>query len=208
MRMLVLLSVLTLATACGSSGGDHEEDFTSSDARVYTEAELQEALLVLDDLPRGWKAGEDDDEEDDEEACGDEVFGEGFDSDIEANFQRSDFGPFFTETLTQLDEDEAEQGLDAFREALEECASFTQTDEDGTETEITLEEIDAPDLGDEAVAAEVTATTPLGAFVMDICVVRIDGTVASFFYGGFGGADKDDMADLAEQGVDKLLALD
>lgn len=207
MRTLVLLCVLSLVTACGSDG-DGEGDSTESDVRVYSEAELQEALLVLEDLPKGWKVGEDDDEGGEDEACGDAVFGEAFDSDVEANFQRSDFGPFFSESLAQLKESEAAAGVEAFRSALAECASYTQTDEDGTETEITLEEIDAPDLGDDAVATKMTATTPLGAFVMDLCLVRIDGTVATFAYGGFGGADDEKMADLAEQGIDKLLALD
>ena len=168
-----VVAVLALVVAAcgndqGGSGNAGDTTTTTGGATTTqpapTEAEARAALLTTADLPSGWQAdddeGEDDDDDTDDNPCPefDKVDAEKPAAEAEASFAPGPTGPFVEHTVElYADDDAAERVMQLVAEAVEACKTFTASDEDLGKLNGTFEESAAPDLGDDALAAKLTA---------------------------------------------------
>lgn len=220
-RMVALaVGALALVTGACNSGGDGSGsgDGGSGDQPAPTQAQADAALLTTADLPSGWQGqqSEDDGEEDDSTFC--EEFDPGKEVDpaveAEAEFAAAETGPFVMHGVAfYADEEEAEEAMDVLRKGLDECGEFTETDETLGEFTGSLEESSAPDLGDEAIGATITASGTGVEIAGDIVVVRQGRAMymlmqLGFQVEGLGGSEVDDdlTGELATKAFAKLEA--
>lgn len=205
-RAVVLVGAL-LCAACG--GGDDEggqartvEATTTTEGDTPTststtaatpDVALAQIVVQLTDLPTGWSVSPpDDDEEDDDTFCEDmDPFNEiPPQEEAESSFQQSDFGPFAASGASRYaDDDEASSVMDLLTEMANKCQTFTETDEDGTETSYTITPLSFPNLGDDTFAFRMAGATPFGPINIDIASVRQGEIVISLVNGGLGQVD-------------------
>lgn len=165
------------------------------------QAELQDALPELGDLPSGWVVSVDDEEDDDET---DEVCGESAEEDLEplaeaaVGFEQSEFGPFIATALMTMDD--ADDALDKVREGFSACTEWTVVDEDGAEITYHLSPLSFAEVGEEAFAVRMSAAIPFfGAFTGDLVYFRRGSTLASMAALSLGpvGPDTELLEELA-----------
>lgn len=110
--------------------------------------------------------------------------------EAETGFQQSDFGPFVFADAARFTAGGAERVVDAVAEMGQACQSFTQAEDDGTETAYTISPLSFPALGDDAVAFRMTgANEAFGSLTLDVVAVRVDEVVVALINGGLGAAD-------------------
>lgn len=206
------LSVLlagTLAAAC-SSGDDGGQARTVDPPRTTTTpadettttissptpeaAALEQVVVQLSDMPTGWAVSPPEEEESDDAFCdGLDPFNEVTPQDeAESTFQQSDFGPFVASGASLYkDDDEAAGVMDRLTDMANTCQSFTQPEDDGTETEYTISALSFPDLGDDTFAFRMAGTTAFGPLNLDVVAVRDGALVLAVINGGLGAADSE-----------------
>lgn len=205
-RLLGLLSVAALVCAgCGGDDGDGQARTVEASTTTTTEpsedstttsaapAALDAVVLQLTDMPTGWSvAPPDEDDDDSDDFCdGADPFNEiEPKEDAESNFQQSEFGPFASSGASIYeDDDQAGEVLDLLADMANDCQSFTQVEDDGTETEYTITPLSFPDLGDDTFAFRMSATTFLGPLTLDGVAVRDGDLVVTIVHGGIGAVD-------------------
>jgi hypothetical protein len=211
-------SLALLLAACGDDDDNGQAQTIETTTTVAEEgssttsgasSDLSDVVVQLDDMPAGWSVTppESDDDTDDELCEGQDPFNEIEPQDeAESGFQQSELGPFVSSAASQYaDEDQAGEMMDQLAEATNACQSFTQTDEDGTETEFTISALSFPDLGDETFAFRLAATTMLGPLTMDFAVVREGSTGLLIANGGLGAAPDSELTEsLLQTMLDRL----
>lgn len=221
------LASLLFVGACGGSDDTGEDRARTIDApatsaaaepegdgdKTLTEAELKAALLTVQDLPTGYSVGESEEDEDStvdagSDECSEkyEALGEADEKDVSAEAEASFEGPSLGTILEQglesyEDEDVPEQRFDDVLAVLNECPSFTDTDEAGEKTEFTVSSLSFPKMGDDTVALNIKVKTSEFQGVVNFVVVRLGRNVMSVAQGGLTA----DVAAL-EQAVTKGLA--
>lgn len=153
-------------TVQGAEGDEElnvEQDEDQDDEQVEEREEpspddLDNALLILDDMPTGWTTApellEDGEEEDEGECAFDQDLGE--ENEVEVAFKEGDTGPFVLHVIGTFDDvDAAEAFMDDFAEYVERCRS---SEEDGVTTKI--DPLSFPDVAEEAQSYRLTIEDP------------------------------------------------
>ena len=175
------------------------DDETSTTDRT-SDPDLERALLTVDDLPDGW--AQDDATGQLAELCeGRDPVGEIAPTGLsQAGFTRGDEGLVLSNVVADYDSAaRAGELLEAVREAIGECGQF-----DTESGSYTITETDAPDVGDDAVAARLIGTTTFGDLQGEILYVRVGDRVTAVAMAGLSGVDADVVADAAEVVADRL----
>lgn len=167
---------------------------TSTTAREAVPASSMDSVVItLQDLPTGWTASPPE-----AQAPQDEEFCEGQDpfdavepvEEAESAFEQGAFGPFLSSIAGRYaSADDAQQVLDALAHAVDQCQTFTEIDDDGTETTYRFTALSFPNVGDDTYAARMSATTPVGPLALDFAFARQGQAVAGIINGGLGEAD-------------------
>lgn len=150
-------------------------------------------VVTLQDLPAGWTtSAQDDDEEEDDDICDDQdPFNEVEPvEEAESSFEQGSFGPFLTSLAGRYTStDEAQRVIDALADAVDQCQTFTEVDDDGTEMTYTFSALSFPKIADDTFAARLSGTTPIGPLAVDFAFARDDDVVVAIINGGLGAAD-------------------
>ena len=230
---LALAGLLTLAACGGDSGGSDDRAATvdappagtpakpaedSGRGDALTEAELKPALLTVQDLPTGYTVGESSEDEDDSEASGAsdgcsakyKALGDADETDVSAEAEASFEGPSLGTVLehgleSYEDEDVPEQRFKDVLSVLNDCPTFSETDDTGAKTDFTVSALSFPKKGDETVALNIKVKTADFDGVLNFVVVRIGRNVMSIAQGGLT-ADIAALEQAVNKGVEKLTA--
>lgn len=151
---------------------------------LLTQADLEKALLSLDDLPAGWAVRtEDEEDEADKETytflC--QEYQKKSIAIASVDFQNGQVGPFLVNSVVAYLPGEAESQFADMLSAVDQCATFTDT-QDGTTTEWTVTPISFPKLGDQSFAIRASSEFILGFIEVDSVYIRIGDTVTSIQY--------------------------
>ena len=184
--------------------------------KTLTEAELNAALLIVTDLPTGYKQGTPD-VDDDDDTAGDtdecsakfKKLGDAEDTEAasaEASFEGGGLGTILEQGLESYeDEDTVEGRFDDVLEVLNECKTFTDIDDAGVKTDFTVGPLSFPKLGDDTVALAVTGKTPDFQIALNIVIVRLGRNVMSVAQGGLA-TDTAALEQASRKGFEKLAA--
>ncbi len=196
---------LGAAVAC-SGGNDSPSNATSSGATStpvlettgppteISTADLEIALLRLEDLPAGWAKEPEGGTEDSDATCG---------LNLKTDFQiaesalrlfsQGETGPFLVQDIVLYDPGEAETALTELQRVLETCTEDIDVDEFGAETVSDLRSIDFPDFGDGSVALRVEGreANALGLFQANFVIIRRNAVLLVLIHISFddGGPD-------------------
>lgn len=185
--------VALMGAACGDEGGSgSSNDTTTTTAGTTTsrpaptEAEAKAAVLTTSDLPAGWEVDDstDDDAADDDNPCPafDKIEEVKPAAEAEASFARAETGPFVEHTVEiYADEATAQRVMQLADEAVRACNTFTQSDPDMGNLRGTFALGTNPNLGDQSMAAAMTATAEGVELSGEIVVVR-DGRAISLIF--------------------------
>lgn len=228
-----LAAALTL-TACG--GGDSDqgsrtsgqdapatEESKAPEAAVLTEAQLEEGLAQLSDLPTGYVLDTEEDEDDSEikgktEACT-QAFRQLDEEDDDAaasaeveytNESDTGFASLQHGWESHEDADGLQQDLDELIALLKTCDTMILPldDEAGTELELALEPASFPQLGDASAAYSATGEAEIQGlpftFSLFFAFVRDGNNAMTVFQGGLGQADPALVEKVARLGVERL----
>lgn len=192
MRWLLAVLCLTLV-ACGGDGGGSD----------VSEEDLTGALLALEDMPSGWSVEppDEDDEDDDATFCDAAPLAEEIDADAtaERDFSGGEAGPFFTQLLSSMDEDEAENGMDYIRDSFD-CGEWTDPEDD---TVWSLAEISFPDMGDDTAAYRLSTTAGIFTANGNVIIVRDGGLLLMVVHVAIGNLDSELTEELTQKALDK-----
>src|SRR5690606_8753859 len=182
-----------------------------------TEEELAASLLTLDDLPSGWIMDPDANEE---ESVNVEEERETYSFlceelprrallTVDADFQKGDFGPFLTHSLTLYPPGTAADALADIRDAVEACSEYETTLDDGTPTTMRVQPMSFAQLGEERFAIRMTIEDLPFIDVMEVDSVYILSAdvimrVMQTALGMSGGVDSEQTEAFAQLGLEKL----
>lgn len=177
--------------------------------KPLTQADLEKALLSLDDLPAGWAVRtENEEDEADKETytflC--QEYQKQSIAKVNADFQKGQVGPFLVNSVVTYPPGEAESQFVAMLSAVDQCATFTDT-QDGTTTEWAVTPISFPKLGDQSFAIRASSEFVLGFIEVDSVYIRISDTVTSIQYMvlGLQSIDSTQTEQFARMAEKKLL---
>lgn len=160
--------------------------FTSTPTpKPLTQADLEKALISLDDLPAGWavRPGEDKGNEASKETftflC-QEYQRKAIDS-ASVDFQKSQLGPFLSHSVTVYPPGEAGSQLVKMHSAVDQCPTFKDT-QNGTTFDWTVTPISFPQLGDQSFAIRLSSEFALGIIEVDSVYIQIGDTITSVQY--------------------------
>lgn len=227
------IAVLLLVPACGGSEGSSEDNRARTievaptsaapepegdGEKTLTEAELQAALLTVQDLPTGYTVGASDEEEEDRSTAGGsdecsakfEALGEADEQDVSAEAEASFEGPSLGTILEQglesyEDEDVPQQRFDDVLAVLSECPTFSDTDDAGSKTDYTVSSLSFPKMGDDTIALNIKVATSEFDGTVNFVVVRLGRNVMSVAQGGLT-ADVPTLELAVTKGLAKLAA--
>jgi hypothetical protein len=224
--LAVALTASLLLTACGSDepagapdtgNAGAEQTTPSPEPEPLTQAELQSALVTLDDLPTGYspdEVSEDDDGtefESENPECQErydllEDFGD--EADVEAKVA------FAQEPATSIEhswgaystsEEELSEQLAAIESVVTQCAQGRILSTDGTPAlEVTFTSISFPQLGDDSFAMNGKVSADGITVALTFAFVRVGQNVQAVFQGGLGPSDPELVAKVAQLGVERL----
>lgn len=218
-----------LAAGCGGTAAgppsastephqDQRRSVAPERARQLDEAQLELALLDLNDLPAGWAA-------DSEKAARERgigvpqptdrpcraLFAQRDEERAENRFARTEVGPFvITRAGSHESEEEAERTLEAYQEAADACETFAvEEGPQGDTAEVTYraEELDLPELGDDSVALRFVREGPGDeemTVLADVVYVRVGGASVHLAQAGVDDEDTGEVEQLVRRAVDKL----
>ncbi len=214
MMAVALAAGLSLA-ACGGDGGDGDDKEVSAEFQEAAAAAVADALLTSGDLPGDWEeepADTDEDELDLEGDCAqlnDPIEGhpDTVASDTSNDFSGPDDQTVSSAAAVFASEDKAGDVFDEFNDLLSDCKddlldaletvvmeSIAGEDEEiEVDADVSFDEIDFADLGDESSAHRLGLTLTAGGITletfMDMIVFREGSMLGGVFYMAFGGAD-------------------
>lgn len=226
--LAVALAASLLLTACGSdeptsttdpgnAPAEQTAEAPAPEPEPLTQAELQAALVTLDDLPTGYspdEVSEDDDDtefESDNPECKDryallEDFGD--DADVEAEVA------FAQEPATTVEHswgtystsgEELSAQFAAIESVVAECSQGRIISTDGTPPlDVTFTPISFPKLGDDSFAMNGEVSTDGFTVALTLAFVRVGQNVQTVFQGGLGQSDPELVAKVAQLGVERL----
>lgn len=184
------------------------EDSTTTTTEEAPPSSMDSVVVTLQDLPSGWTvSAPDEEDEEDDEICNDQ---DPFNAvepveEAESNFEQGSFGPFLSSIAGRYaSTDDAQDVLDALAAAVDQCQTFTDVDEDGTEITYTFTALSFPKLGDDTYAARLSANSPFGPLALDFVFARKGDTVAAIINGGLGAADTALTESMMRLMVDRL----
>lgn len=184
-----LASLTLVLAACGDDGSDRartveppapeasdtEPDNTPEAEPESVDFDVETALLTLSDMPTGWTQDPDetpDDTDDDAAMCELELLEDfGAVDTASADFSAGDFGPLLSHTVAVFENDDAERGLEAFTEAFENCAEWTEDTEDGPLT-FRPTPLSFPSFGDGTLAVRIDVESEMVDMTMDMIAWR------------------------------------
>lgn len=198
----------------GSDAEEVEAPTSSSEERL-TKAQIDAALLTVNDLPSGWAESPeeaDDDSEDTIEPARCQDVMDALDDDSgdaaaegEANFNKGGaFGTIMSETISSYAEEVDADVVQEIADAFAECPSFTSTDAEGEVTEVTVSPMSFANLGDQTLAVAMSFESSLFTVTVNVAYVVIGHNVLALINGGVGGADGAELEKLAKLAVSKL----
>lgn len=152
--------------------------------KPLTQADLEKALISLDDLPAGWavRTGDEEDEANKETytfLC--QEYQKKSIAKVSADFQKGQVGPFLMNSVVTYPPGEARNQFADMLSAVDQCATFTDT-QDGTTTEWTVTPISFPKLGEQSFAIRASSEFVLGFIEVDSVYIRIEDTITSIQY--------------------------
>jgi hypothetical protein len=178
-----------------------------------TDENLALGLITLEDLPSGWTGGLSEEQTEDGDTyqfiC----------TELErrasqraaAEFEQGQLGPFLNHYVALYPRGLAERALADMVGAVELCAEWTQTTDDGTVYKWEISPMAFPTLGDETLAIRVsTADIPLlGLFQLDQVYVRYGDVIFGITYGEIGleGVDSEQTEFFVQLAMEKLRTL-
>ena len=125
--------------------------------RTFTQADLEQLLVPIDDMPSGYSMdASDDDDDDPTRLCGRPAISESIphEAQAEVTYLGGQAGPGLFEQLTSYSsEGGATTALDAARDALGSCTEFEDTDDDGTVTRYTIAALSFDNIADDQIAS-------------------------------------------------------
>jgi hypothetical protein len=203
-RSLVLIVLALVLWSCGGSD-DNEDGAADSDTNgTESASELQKKLLTTSDLPSGYTVSETDSTDTASEFCDgkfDLTSAYPPEQDAEIEFEKTGTEPLsgnlIGEVLTEYSTEGAQEAFTGVQSAVQECATFQQTDEeDGTVINGQIEPIASfPELGDETfaikVAAQITIQDTTVPLALEVVFVRQEGTIIGVANGGLGASTID-----------------
>ena len=219
-----------LAGACGSGGDDDKKaDATTTTTTEPSKesASLNAKLLTLSDLPQGFTRTSSDDEEGSESEDDFCPSLSSIDKDIPTKYEAEvDFQAETENGIGLVNEQlseypsvqKATDAMNRAKEAFEHCASFTDTDEDGTVTKGTLATMPFSKVADDTFAHKLTfdvigdldddASTPNDTANLEgaMIVIRSGNTIAVLMISGGGEIipTQDDFKAVADAAAAKL----
>ncbi|SKB07529.1 hypothetical protein [Aeromicrobium choanae] len=221
---LAVSSALVLA-GCGPSSpavdpSEYGAVVEEAPAKLLTEAQIQDALLTLKDLPNGWSfdseygdgGGFDSRTTSEDPGCAkltaalssaDDTATSGEGS---VTFAKSEFGPFLTQTVTSRGDDDAVKSMKSLRSALKGCDYFTMFDDTrGMRSDYVVSDLSFPKLGDDMVAMTLRSTTQGQSIDMPMVIARVDQTLVMLAWFELGGsAGTQDFESVARTAVKKV----
>lgn len=222
----LLTCCLVGVSACGGSSGDDDPAAASESAPATTraaasasptgptaptEATLKKALLTVQDMPTGWKAGvPDPDDEDDTDAGGDcgaklEAFDDKY-GDAEAT----------ATAKFEQEADEIEEELKAYADSADLEAQFTEyvgiirscreliLDTGDEKVSLTVAELSLPKMGDESFAYSATGKVQGITIALNFALVRSGLVFVQLSQAGVFSADAEVLADTTSKALAKL----
>lgn len=206
-------------TIDGEGSGGKKAPTLAPHGKQLTQAQIDKALLTVDDMPSGWAVSEQEEEE--EEADEDEVIEpekcaevlDAFEASTdeepaaEGDIDFSNGGPFgmqLTHTIESHEEPLAGDQLVKVADALEACPEFTFTDAEGTVTKVKASAMSFPNLGDETLALSFDMEVDEFEITMSVVTVAIGHNTVSVLGGGFTGVPGKQMETISRKAVDKL----
>ncbi|WP_419994824.1 hypothetical protein [Streptomyces boninensis] len=232
------IGALALTAACGGSADAEDKDgakpapAAKSEPKPLTQAQVDRAVLTVDDLPGGWAADDSDDDsgsddsdaDDSGDGVADDIVADdkkcqplldsvGFahdadtETDADASFSKGEMGPFMMTAVGAFTPKEAKQLL-APAKVPAGCDTFTAKDADLGKVEVAYQRASAPDLGDESRASRFTLTSlddkDMPPMQMDVAGVRVDGAVVAMVQASVLGPDADGFDKAIRTAVAKL----
>lgn len=201
-RTVVFLLLVAALAACGGDGnGDAGDSQTGGTGQA---SDLQGKLLTISDVPTGYVVTEGESDEIASEFCDGKFDVAGRyppEDQAEVQFQKAGTQPLtgnvLLELLAEYSTEGAEQAFDGVAAAVQECATFEQTDaEDGTTLTGQIQPMSSfPGLGDETLAIKVTGQATVQDTAIPVTLeavfVRQGGTIIAVANGGLGSAPVD-----------------
>lgn len=209
----------TVDPPVSEASDDEPEDLDGEDVDDEPEPEpepdpegfgVEEALLTLDDMPTGWTQEPGEGPGGDEQAtlCDVEPLDE-----VEAleegsaEFSAGDFGPLLSHTVAAFERGGAEQSLERFFEALDDCEEWTEETEDGPMT-FRPTALSFPSFGDETLAIRVDVESELVDMTMDMIAWRRDDVLSLILaIEVFGAPDAEQIEELVATADERLADL-
>jgi hypothetical protein len=176
------------------------------------EEDLSEALLTISDMPTGWTTSPPDEEEESADegetfttVCNVELPRRSL-TQVKAEFQKSQLGPFLQHTITAYPPGEAELFLEDFIDAANSCTEWT-TAEDDQQFTWRLAPLSFPNLGDETFAIRTsTELELLGLMEIDTIYIREADVIINIAHMAIGisGIDSEQTEVFARLAIEKL----
>ena len=187
---------------------------------------LQAALLQVTDLPGEWTVTEEESPDSDDPLGGDDPTGctyldemssddeEGFlgmgDAvlSVDVEYTSSILGPFLRNAVSQFgSDDDAEDGVDLFREISRRCGELRSANDDGTVTVFTVSDLEVGGDGDRA-GLRMSSSTGLFNVTVAMVILREAEFTSSFIWLGLGDEISESfIQSLADTAYGKIRAL-
>jgi hypothetical protein len=228
---LIPLFLVTAACGGGEEGGDRARTIDAPPSaapaepegdgdKTLSQAQLQAALLTVQDLPTGYTldtaaSDEDEDEDEDLNPASDDCAAR-FEALDESNVEpaaeaavdfEGGFGVVLQQELSSYeDEKDLSEAFEEFATLASDCPSFKDTDADtGETTEFTLGSLSFPKLGDDTLAFAVSIKTPDFEGKLNLVIVQLGRNIMYIGQGGLS-ADAAVLEQAARTGLQKLAA--
>jgi hypothetical protein len=178
---------LSLA-ACGGGSSSRAETpstrTTSAKAAktvaVPTAAQLNAALLAVQEMPTGYAVTPDTSNSSDKGPCDKPTLNTQVPPAAKASirFSKAQAGPFFVESLAAYAGDGAKRIYELAKQLFDSCPKWSETGSDGTATAYSIAPLSFPKLGDATLAFRLTGATAGATAEGDVIVVRKGNLVA------------------------------
>lgn len=179
-----------------------------------TDADMEQYLLTLQDMPLGWTFQPQDDEEDESDPedettafCGaprPDNLSESVAS-ADANLQVSSRGPLLNHQVNLYPDEDTSKGFMDWARNRYACGEWTVVDTDGTETPLRFSPLAFPNVGDDTFVVRISMPGGiLGDIEVDVVHVRVGAYVTQIQHFGFGGVDTQLTLNFIETAVAKL----
>ena len=154
MRKVLLITIVVCFALTGC--GKKDEKKSSGSADLIAPENASSYLLTLDDMPSGWSETPQEDSPNDgpdKVYCLEGNTTPDAQNNVSREFKADTFGPFMLQRVGVFATvDEAKQEIAAYDAAVDQCQTWTETNEDGKATTYTLSRLSFDPVGDESFA--------------------------------------------------------